>query len=292
METLERVDLHTHSTASDGTLRPAEVVRLAHERGLGAIALTDHDTIDGLAEAADAAMEAGIQFLPGIEVSCAFPRPGTMHLLGYGFDPQHPDMLRLVRTLDAARQQRAELIVGRLRQIGINLNLEEVRAESGRTGIGRPHLAEALIRRGHAVSTNDAFRRYLGGSGAAWVDNLPLDAGPVIERVRAAGGLVSLAHPLQLRRESFAQLEAMVKELAGQGMDAIETIHSSHDTDTIHRLTRLADRLDLLTTGGSDYHGPHKPWIQIGQAGRRSIPRWFYDQLQERLRQRRSRAAA
>jgi predicted metal-dependent phosphoesterase TrpH len=290
MNTFGPVDLHCHSTASDGTLRPAEVVRLAHANGVSCLALTDHDTVAGNAEAAATAGELGMDFLPGIEVSCAFPRPGTMHLLGYGFDAAHPAMQRLVKRLAEAREERARLILRRLKLAGIELSMEEAKEQSGGGAIGRPHLAALLVQRGHVVSTNEAFRKYLGGGGAAYVDNLPLEAEQVIPLIREAGGLVSLAHPFQLRREAMTELEALVRELAEQGMEGIETMHTSHDLDAVHRLTRLADRVGLLTTGGSDFHSTTRGAV-LGQVGRRPIPREFYDAVMERVEMRKSVAA-
>ncbi len=277
------VDLHTHSTASDGTLAPAEVVRLAAEAGLTAVALTDHDTVAGVAEAAAAAAELGIDFLSGIEVTAAFPRPGTMHLLAYGFDLDHPAMRRLTDRLAVARGERAEQIVWRLNRLGVDLTLADVEAEAGGGSIGRPHVARVLIRRGHATCTRDAFDRYLGTAGAAWVDTAPLAADGVIEHVRAAGGLVSAAHPRQLKRRGSAQLAALIAELAGQGMEGIETLHSTHDEDAVRQFTRLADRLGLVPTGGSDYHGPHKPWVKLGLAGGRPVPRSVYEGVRRRI---------
>ena len=277
------VDLHTHSTASDGTLAPAEVVRLAAGAGLTAIALTDHDTLAGVAEAAAAAAECGIDFLTGIEVTAAFPRPGTMHLLAYGFDVGHPAMVRLTDRLAVARGERAEQIVWRLNRLGVDLTLADVAAEAAGGSIGRPHVARVLIRRGHAVSTRDAFDRYLGAAGAAWVDTAPMAADAVIDHVRAAGGLVSAAHPRQLKRRGSAQLAALVAELAGQGMEGIETLHSTHDDDAVRQMARLAERFDLVPTGGSDYHGPHKPWVRLGLAGGRPVPRSVYEGVRGRL---------
>ena len=283
---MNRADLHAHSTASDGTFAPADVVRLAHAAGVRAMALTDHDTLEGLAEAASAAALLGIDFLPGIEISCAHPRPGTVHMLAYGFDIAHPPMRLLTSTLAHARLERAERIIARLRDGGVDLTLEQVREQAG--GLGRPHFAAMLIRTGYAVSTRDAFDRFLGGGGSAYVENNPLSAEQVIPMIRAAGGITSLAHPLQLRRATWAQLESMIREMAEQGMDGLETLHNTHDLETQHRLTRLADRLDLIPTGGSDFHGANKPWIKLGLAGGRDISRTFYDDVVERLRLRRA----
>ena len=272
------VDLHTHSTASDGTLSPADVVRLAADAGLSAFALTDHDTVAGVPEAAAAAAELGIDFLTGMEVTAAFPRPGTMHLLCYGFDPEHPSLVALVGRLAEARAERAERMVERLNHAGADVTLAEVLAEAGPGGnVGRPHVATVLIRRGYAQTTREAFDRFLGSRGVAWVDTAPLDAAGVIEHVNAAGGIVSLAHPRQLRRQDFSQLSALVAELAEQGLGGVETLHSTHDAETVRQFTRLADRHELVATGGSDYHGPHKPWIKLGLAGGRPVPRAVYE---------------
>ena len=279
-----RADLHAHSTASDGTFAPADVVRLAHAAGVSAMALTDHDTIDGLAEAASAAASLAVDFLPGIEISCAHPRPGTVHMLAYGFDLAHPSMGLLTSALAHARLERAEGIIARLRDGSVDFTLEQVREQGG--GLGRPHFAAVLIRTGYAVSTRDAFNRFLGGGGSAYVENNPLSAEQVIPMIRAASGITSLAHPLQLRRQTWAQLEAMIREMAEQGMDGLETLHNTHDLETQHRLTRLADRLELIPTAGSDFHGANKPWIKLGLAGGRDISRTFYAHVVERLRSR------
>jgi predicted metal-dependent phosphoesterase TrpH len=296
------IDLHTHSTASDGTLDPAAVVRLAADQGVTAFALTDHDTVAGLPAAQAACAALDIDFLPGIEVTAAFPRPGTLHLLGYGFDPDHPAFRRLTTQLATAREDRITLILHRLRHhANIDLSMDQVLAETQppihpsslhpHPLVTRPHLARLLVKLGHAATTRDAFDRFLGSSGIAYVDTAPLDAPAVISAIRAAGGLVSLAHPLQLRRATFAQLAALIRELADQGLEALEVMHSTHDLDTVHKLTRLADREDLLTTGGSDYHGPHRSTLP-GRAAGRAIPRAFYDALRARLHTRRPHDSA
>jgi len=279
------VDLHTHSTASDGTLTPADVVRLAAQMGLSALALTDHDTVAGLTEAAEEAGRLGIGFLNGIELSCYFPRPGTLHVLGYGIDPGHPALRAVIDEQLAGREERNRLIVDRLVRLGLDVSWEEVVEQAGGAGragsIGRPHLAALLVRKGHALSNRQAFDRYLGGGGAAYVDNNRLSSARAIAAIRSAGGIASLAHPLQLRRQTPAQLEAFVHELSEQGLEAVETIHSGHDAETVARLTRLADRLELLTTGGSDFHGTAKS-IRLGKPAGREVPRSFYLNLVRR----------
>ena len=171
MTTFAPVDLHTHSTASDGTARPAEVVRLAAAAGLGGIALTDHDTVAGVAEAAVEAKKVGIDFLPGIELSCSFPRPGTLHVLGYGVDPNSPALRKLIEEQAIGRDARNRMILERLNRLGLDLHWDEVVDVAGGPGrpgsIGRPHLAALLVRKGHVLTARQAFDRYLGGAGAA-----------------------------------------------------------------------------------------------------------------------------
>ena len=271
-------------------MAPAEVVRLAADSGLSAIALTDHDTVAGIEEAAREAKRSGIDFLPGIELSCYFPRPGTLHLLGYGVDPAHPALLKLTEEQSAGRDERNRIMLERLVGLGLNVGWDDVVTEAGGPGragsIGRPHLAAVLLRKGYVSSNRQAFDRYLGGGGAAYVDNNQLSGERAIAAVRAAGGVASLAHPLQLRRRAPEHLEALVRELADQGLEAIETIHSGHDAETVARLTRLADRFDLLTTGGSDFHGTAKS-IRLGRPAGREVPRAFYEQVVGRVRDRR-----
>jgi len=290
---LAPVDLHTHSTASDGTSSPADVVRLAHASGLSGLALTDHDTVAGIAEASAEAEQLGLDFLPGIELSCSVPRPGTLHVLGYGIDPRSPVLRKLIDEQSAGREERNRLILDRLNGLGLDLHWDEVVEAAGgpdRVGsIGRPHLASLLVRKGHVASSRQAFDRYLGGAGAAYVDTNRLSAERAFATIRAAGGLASAAHPLQLRRQTWAQLEALIRELSEQGLEAIETIHSGHDEETVARLTRLADRLDLLTTGGSDFHGSSKPGIRIGRPAGREVPREFFDRVVARTRERKQR---
>jgi 3',5'-nucleoside bisphosphate phosphatase len=272
-------------------MAPADVVRLAADSGLSALALTDHDTIAGIEDASGEAARLGINFLPGIELSCYFPRPGTLHVLGYGLDPQNPELLEVIREQSVGREARNRLMVDRLNGLGLNVSWEEVVEEAGGAekagSIGRPHLAAVLVRKGYVVSSRQAFDLYLGGAGAAYVDNNQLSAVRAIAAIRAAGGLASLAHPLQLRRRLPAQLEAMTRELAEQGLEAIETIHSGHDDYTVARFTRLADRLDLLTTGGSDFHGSNKSSIRLGRPAGREVPREVYERILGRLRGRR-----
>jgi predicted metal-dependent phosphoesterase TrpH len=276
------VDLHCHSTASDGTLPPAEVVRLAKASGLSAMALTDHDTVAGIAEASAEAQKLGIDFIAGIEISAEYPHPGTMHILGYGVDPQNPSLKTLTETLIAGRDNRNPRIVEKLNELGVAVSMQEWEDQAKGGVLGRPQLAAILHRKGYVSSIKQAFDKYLGQGAPAYFDKERLSPRDALSRIRSAGGLPVLAHPTQLRCQSHAQLEAVVKDLLDLGLAGIEVIHSDFDAPTVSFLTDLADRVKLLKTGGSDFHGLNKPKIELGIANGRRIPRAFFDALRQR----------
>jgi 3',5'-nucleoside bisphosphate phosphatase len=280
---MQFVDLHSHSTASDGTLPPSEVVALAKRNGLSALALTDHDTVAGVPEASDAARQAGIDFLPGIEISCDVPKPATMHLLGYGVDPQSPILLDLTKRLIEGRSERNPKIIRRLNELGVQITMEELEAEANGGVIGRPHIAAILLRKGYVSSIKNAFDKYLAPGGAAYFDKERVSPKQAIDMVRQSGGLPVLAHPSQLRTENDAQLDRMIKDLVDLGLAGLEVIHSDNNDAMTAKFTALADKYGLLKTGGSDFHGATKKDISLGTANRRRIPREFYDTLVERL---------
>jgi predicted metal-dependent phosphoesterase TrpH len=277
------VDLHCHSTASDGTLPPREVVRLAKQSGLSALALTDHDTVAGIADAADEARSLGIDFLAGIEISAEFPRPGTMHILGYGVDPNNPALKSLTETLIAGRDNRNPRIVEKLNEMGVVVSMAEWEAEAKGNVLGRPQLAAILLRKGYVSSIKQAFDKYIGQGAPAYFDKERLTPKEALSRIRRAGGLPVLAHPVQLRTTNSAELDRVVKDLVDQGLTGLEVIHSDHRDATIAELEALAKRYDLLPTGGSDFHGSNKPKIQLGMAGTRRIPRAYFDGLRQRV---------
>lgn len=266
------VDLHTHSTASDGTLAPAKLVRLAGELGLSGLALTDHDTVAGLAEAAGEARQLNIAFLPAIEISCIYPPPGTMHLLGYGIDPASPVLARMMKRLIDARDDRNPKIVQRLQELGVKIDMDEVRQAAGGQVIGRPHIAAVLVRKGYVKSLHQAFAKYLGQGAAAWFDKERLTSAQAIRLIRQSGGVAALAHPIQLAAENDSQLRLAVRTLVDQGMQALEVLHSDHDDAHVDKYTRLASRLGLLKTGGSDFHGDYKNGVELGRANGKRVP--------------------
>jgi predicted metal-dependent phosphoesterase TrpH len=280
------VDLHCHSTASDGTRSPTDIVRLANDSGLSALALTDHDTAAGVAEAASAAESLGIDFLPGIEISCEYPHPGTMHLLGYGIDPENPVLRDLTARLIAGRNNRNPRIVARLNELGVSISMDEVESEAGGTVVGRPHIAAILVRKGYVNSIKHAFDKFLGTTGLAYFDKERLTSRQAMELVRQSGGLPVLAHPIQLRTTNDAELTRVVKDLVDLGLVGLEVIHSDHDRSMVERYGTLADKYKLLKTGGSDFHGANKKDISLGLANGRRVPRAWFDALRERATRR------
>jgi predicted metal-dependent phosphoesterase TrpH len=285
---VSHVDLHCHSTASDGTLAPAEVVRLAKESSLTALALTDHDTVGGVEEAAREARKLAIDFVTGIEISAEYPNPGTMHILGYGVDPNNPCLKNLTDTLIAGRDNRNPRIVAKLNEMGVRVSMQEWEDEAKGAVLGRPQLAAILLRKGYVSSIKDAFNKYIGQGAPAYFDKERLLPAQAIQRIHEAGGLPVLAHPTQLRKENHAQIENEIKNLLDVGLVGIEVIHSDFDSATVEFLTQLADRLKLLKTGGSDFHGSNKPDVQLGVANKRRIPREFFDRLREALAARKT----
>jgi hypothetical protein len=278
----EFVDLHCHSTASDGTFAPQEVVRLAQRNGLSALALTDHDTIAGVPAAMAEAEKLGIDFLPGIEISADY-KPGTMHLLGYGVDPHSESLAGMSRHLIEARDTRNPKIIARLNELGVAITLAEAEQQAGGEVIGRPHIAAVLVRKGYVSSIKQAFDKYLGSGGQAHFDKERLPAARAIDLIRQSGGLTVLAHPVQLRTQNDAQLERVVHDLRDLGLAGIEVIHSDHDAAQVEKFGALADRLGLLKTGGSDFHGANKKDITLGTANGRRIPRSWFDALWARV---------
>ncbi|MFE6778777.1 PHP domain-containing protein [Streptomyces sp. NPDC057702] len=262
-----RIDLHTHSTASDGTDTPAELVRNAAADGLGVVALTDHDTVAGYAEARRA-LPAGLTLVTGAELSCRLRLPapagdeGTdsvgLHLLAYLFDPEEPELARERELVRDDREPRARAMVDRLRALGAPVTWEQVARIAGDGAVGRPHVAAAMVELGIVASVSDAFTpQWLANDGRAYVDKHELDPFDAIRLVKAAGGVTVVAHPLALKRGQCVP-ESAIAELAAAGLDGVEVDHMDHDEPTRARLRGLAADLGLLTTGSSDYHGSRK----------------------------------
>ncbi|WP_432128794.1 PHP domain-containing protein [Streptomyces sp. bgisy082] len=251
-----RIDLHTHSTASDGTDSPAELVRNAAAAGLDVVALTDHDTTRGHAEAI-AALPEGLTLVTGAELSCRVDGIG-LHMLAYLFDPEEPALLAERELVRDDRVPRARAMVGKLRDLGVPVTWERVARIAGDGSVGRPHVAEALVELGVVPDVSAAFTpEWLADGGRAYVGKHELDPVEAIRLVRAAGGVTVFAHPLAVKRGQVLP-EASIARLAEAGLDGIEVDHMDHDEATRARLRGLAKELGLLTTGSSDYHGSRK----------------------------------
>lgn len=274
------IDLHVHSTYSDGSLTPGELVAEAAAAGLSALALTDHDTMAGILEFTTAARAAGVRPVPGIELSVAHEH-GPLHMLGY-FPEPGPEIDDALDRIRRGRLERNMVIVERLAAAGVPVPWEEVLALAGGDLVARPHFAMALVARGHVATKDEAFARFLARGRPGYAERFRYPAAEAIGILRRAGGVAVLAHPGLLRCEG-SHLRDLVAELAAAGLGGIEVWHSQHNTVQIRRLTRLARAHDLVATGGSDYHGAMSPDLRIGRGfGTLDVPDSVVDALLSR----------
>ncbi|MET7289722.1 PHP domain-containing protein [Streptomyces sp. NPDC005573] len=251
-----RIDLHCHSTASDGTDTPAELVRNAATAGLDVVALTDHDTTRGHAEAV-AALPEGLTLVTGAELSCRVDGV-SMHMLAYLFDPEDPALLAERELVRDDRVPRARAMVGKLNALGVPVTWEQVERIAAGGSVGRPHVASALVELGVVPTVSDAFTaEWLADGGRAYAEKHETDPFEAIRLVKGAGGVAVFAHPAAAKRGRTVP-ESTIAELAAAGLDGIEVDHLDHDADTRTRLRGLAADLGLLVTGSSDYHGSRK----------------------------------
>lgn len=279
----QRIDLHTHSTASDGTLTPTELMRAAREAGLSAIALTDHDTFDGLPEARAEAARQGIELIPGCELSLDYGGLPT-HMLALFVDERPGRLVGELTRVMEARARRNEIMLEKLRTVGVHLRREDV--ERHATGVvGRPHMAQAMLEAGIVRTFDEAFNRFLGSGGLAYVPKAKLTPAEAIQAIQADGGLAVLAHPYLLSQQP-RQIEAILTDLAALGLDGVEVYYTEHSDKYTALLAALAERLGLLASGGSDYHGAVKPGVHLGR-GRGGL--FVRGELLERMKQTRTR---
>jgi len=280
------IDLHTHSACSDGTFSPAGLVAEARRAGVTRLSLTDHDGIDGLAEARRAAGQEGLAFVGGLEISADYG-PGTMHILGYGFREEDPALNERLEYVKRAREERNPKIIRKLNGLGVDVTMEEVERESGGGLVGRPHMAAVLLKKGHVASRQEAFDRYLAKGAAAYVDKVRLSPRESIAAIRNAGGVAVLAHPLQLEVGVGPELESLVHALAEEGLQGMECFYRNHTEEDEGRFLSLSDRYRLIPTGGSDFHGANRPDISLGTGhGAMRVPERVWDGLMEALGRR------
>ncbi len=244
-----RIDLHTHTTASDGLLNPADLVHAVQAAHLDVFSITDHDTLDALAEAEGLARARELRLIPGIELSAMWRKDVELHILGYFVDPGDANLGAFLRDRRDARRRRLFAMVSRLRLLGIVVEAEEVLASARNGNVGRPHLARYLAERGFVASSDEAFDRYLGEGKPAYVPRPDVTVAAAIQVVHEAGGLAALAHP------GLADRDEAIPDLVAAGLDAIEVYHVTHTPGQARHYRRMAGRRGLLVTGGSDFHG-------------------------------------
>jgi len=278
------IDLHIHSTASDGTLTPFEILNIAQKLNLGAISITDHDTIDGSKEAFRIDMPSPLRFLTGVEISVSSPQSlpysGSIHILGYSINLDDPILNHTLEVLQEARKNRNPQILERLNNIGIDITFNDILKEAGDGQIGRPHIAQSMVNKGFAKSIDEAFNNYLGKGKPAYVDKFRVDCSEAIKIILDSGGFPVLAHPILLETKNDDILENMVVTLKTMGLKGIEVYYPEHSPDNIAYYTKLAKRYDLLMTGGTDFHGSLKPDLKIGSGnGDFFVPYELYEKL-------------
>jgi predicted metal-dependent phosphoesterase TrpH len=276
------IDLHTHSTFSDGSLTPEALVDAAVEAGLSALALTDHDTTDGIPRFMAAAEAAGITGVPGVELSVD-SASGTMHVLGYCVDLENADFQTALRLIRDGRERRNHKVLTALAALGMPLDWNTVAGLAGGDVVGRPHIAQAMIDTGYVSNKQVAFKQFLGKGLPAYVERFRFSSAEGIARIRNAGGIAVLAHPFTLRLKP-KKLRACVTELKAEGLQGIETFYPEHSPILVQQYQKLACSLDLVMTGGSDFHGAGNPAIKIGRGfGNIHVTDGILDGLRERL---------
>lgn len=256
------IDLHTHSAVSDGTDSPAELVAHAAAAGLDVLAVTDHDTVAGLDEACAAGSRLGVEVLCGLELSARLSCR-SVHLLGYGPDPENAALAAELSKLRCGRDDRVPAMVARLGDLGFSLELDEVLEKAAGVSVGRPHVADAMIARGYVRDREEAFTRWLYEGGPAYVDRYATELSAAIELIKAAGGVAVIAHPWGRGTDQVLTPDVLA-ELAASGLDGLEADHPDHQASTRAELRLLASRLGLLVTGGSDHHGTGKTRNPLG----------------------------
>lgn len=274
-----RVDLQTHSTFSDGSLPPEGIVQRAAEADLAAVALTDHDTVEGLEAFHEAGQVHGVETVSGIELSATTPYE-KVDLLGYLVDPEDPTLADAIERLQAARRERLPKMLDALAELGAEIDEADVRAHAEGGVLGRPHVAQALVDAGYAEDVDDAFDMFIGDDKPAYVPKERIAAGDAIEAIHAAGGVAVLAHPCFVHPKHFQEV---LEHLVEVGLDGIEVHYSKHDAQHVRYFSQVADEHDLVKTGGSDFHGDTKPHIELGTGmGSLEVPYSALEAVRER----------
>lgn len=267
---MKRIDLHVHTTASDGTLSPTEVVRYAKEKNITAIAITDHDTTNGIHEALIAGKEYNVEVISGAELSCSYDGHKEIHIVGLFLDPDNIDLNNRLIELKEIRNQRNDQIAERFAKIGIPVSIEEMQSMYPDAIITRAHFASYLCTKGYAKSVKEVFDRFLHDHGPCYVPRQRLNPKDTIELIHNAGGLAILAHPMRYRLGNDA-LAACVQTLTRFGIDGLEALYSTYSASDESCIRHLAKENHLLLSGGSDFHGANKPFIDLGEGTAKSL---------------------
>lgn len=283
------IDLHCHSTFSDGEFSPVQLLEMAAAIGLSALALTDHDTVAGLPSLL-AAESGTVTAVPGVEVSAMFGSD-TLHILGLFVDWRCPELNRFLEPIRSSREERNRKIVRRLRNLGCDVTEEDVRARAGEDVVGRPHIAQSLVAAGCCESIPEAFEVYLGVRGKAYYKRFRPSAESAVRTVHAAGGLAVWAHPVAARDHAESTLRQRLRSLRDAGLDGIESHYSEHTEEQTRFVSRLADEAGLLLSGGSDFHGAPMPGIELGRGrGNLAVPDQFLDRMRNKIAAETTRA--
>jgi 3',5'-nucleoside bisphosphate phosphatase len=269
-----RADLHIHTHFSDGGLSPRDVIARSRASGLSTIAITDHDHTGGIAEALSAGARAGIEVIPGIELS-AMLNGAEIHILGYFINPEHEALQEFLYRVREERRKRAVRMVEKLNGLNLPLPLEAVLDQAGEGSIGRPHIANAMVEQGLAASYQEAFYRYLGTGRPAYEEKFPVSPADTIQVIRATGGLSFIAHP------GTAMEDHVLLECIRAGVDGIEVVHPAHSQDLVHHYRGIVEEYFLLASGGSDFHGGRRNDDQA--LGKYTVPREFVEAMRRRL---------
>jgi 3',5'-nucleoside bisphosphate phosphatase len=256
------IDLHCHSTFSDGTCSPEELISLAEQGGLTALALSDHDTTAGLPRFFSAASDSSVEAVAGIELSAEF-NGAALHILGYLFDPDHSELQESLEWVRAGRNERNEQMLSKLNALGYDLTMDEVRKYAGDEVVARPHFTSALMAKGHFKHSNKVYQQLLGKGKAAYVNRRRLSPERCVELIRDAGGVAVIAHPGQMKLTNN-KLRRLIRQLKPHGLGGLEVLHPSHHPHQVLAFERICSELSLAPTGGTDFHGRVTPDLKLG----------------------------
>ncbi len=280
------IDLHVHSTFSDGSMSPFELVEFAKKKGLTALSITDHDTIEGTSQAQQAGIQTGLEIVPGVEISVNY-KDYTVHLLGYYFQPFNDGLNKALHSLQQGRLRRNVKILSKLDQLGISITEKDLGNISQIGQTGRPHIARLLVKKNVVKNMEEAFFKYLGMGAVAYTSRLVFDAKDAITFIQNAGGIAVLAHPLQVEK-SGSQLEEAIGDLIAEGLDGIEAYYPTHSKKQKKMFLEIAKNNNLIVTGGSDYHGNVRPGTTLAGGKNVSVPDVLL-QMKERAAQNREK---